>query len=654
MAQAPSFRSRIAASVAVLGLLLGVGCSGSKSKSAAASANLATIQGDITYVRIPLLTDTNGVPTGLDPNPANYKTLPARGVAVRAYELDPNTSQWRAKQVGYADSKGHYSFTVPPGDNYAIQVESFARPYGDSAISLVADPNGLSSTLPQAQRALYFLRSAPDGTAATPTALLPASNINAGSTHTVNFDVDLNTSWMIGSRELLSDGTAPGFTSVSFEASPTGSRILAIIDSIYAFSSAYGVSTPGSALDLHYLMGHSEPEGTFVQYDLSHWVQPGNIDLAYDSNLGTDHYFGSIQGAAADDDAWDQSVLYVLLGRANLIRQVSSTNYATYPYALKPVTATIDGLSPDLAMVEGLPYAMAANLLQSPYLADTDGIGGGGVVSLTDIRDISGVAGADVGPYSPRTLAALTWEIGLKANGITTPGTATDWATIDSAAIARFFTLALPTAGSSTSYANAFYPANIYLQLAKLQNAKTASEPVDLAGIFTDATINTISTTPFNLPWPQPPTTVFGQTWTTSALNGPYSYTGTLSMSADHQVGGVYANESYQEIAYLGVPQVNDQTYNLTLQTTPDPLPAGATIQVVVFAGGNTQAYTFAGSSASPITFTLAGNGNTTTPAQYPIMVRLLSPTTPQSDIPFTLQLTPAPPGTLRGPRLSR
>jgi len=287
---------------------------------------------------------------------------------------------------------------------------------------------------------------------------------------------------------------------------------------------------------------------------------------------------------------------------------------------------------------------MAANLLMSPYLADTDGTAGGSVLGLTDIRDFSGVAPGDVGPYSPRTLAALSWEIGLKANGITTPGTATDWATIDPKAIARIFTLKLPATDE-------FNPANIYLQLAKLQDAKTGSEPVNLAGIFTDTVINTVAS-PFNLPWPQPSATVFGQTWTTSALNGPYSYTGTLSMATDHLVGGVYPNESYQEIAYLGIPQTSDQTYNLTLQTTPSTLPAGATIQVVVFAGANTQAYTFTGTSTSTIAFTLAGNGSTSAPAQYPIMVRLLSPNTLQSDIPFTLQLTPAPPGTLRGPIL--
>ncbi|HET6329661.1 MAG TPA: hypothetical protein VFF76_02645 [Holophagaceae bacterium] len=643
MAQAPSFRSRIAATAAALGLLLGIGCSGkSGGNSATSPVAIGAIQGNITYVRIPLLKDANGVPTGLETNSANYLTLPARGIFVRAYELDATNAQWRVKQVTQTDVSGNYYLSVPAGDNYSVQVESFTQPFLGS-VSVIADPNGLSSTLPQAQRAHYILRSAPNGTAATSSAPLPAGTVSAGGTYTANFAVDLTTKWMIGSTEVAGDGSSTGFTSAGFEASPTGSRVLAILDSIYAFSVVYGNPSPGAPTDLHYLMGRSEPQGTFIQYNQRAWVQPSGVDLAYDPRFGTDHYFGSIRGAAANDDAWDESVLYVLMGRANTFRQLLAANYAAYPYTLKPVAANIDGLSPDLAMVEGLPYAMAANLLKSPYLADTDGTSG--IVSITNVRDTSGVASADIGPYSPRTLAAMTWEIGLKANGITTPGTATTWATINPATIARIFTFTLPTTTQ-------FYPANAYLQLAKLQNAKTAAEPVDLAAIFTDSQISTVAT-PFNLPWPQPSTTVFGQTWT-STTNGTYAYTGTLSMSADHQVSGVYPNASYKEIAYLGVPQANDQTYNLTLQTTPSALPSGATIQVVVFSGSATQAYTFTGSSAAPITFTLAGNGNTTTPAEYPIRVRLLSPSTLQPDIPFTLQLAPAPPGTLRGPLLGR
>lgn len=641
MPHASSLRSRIAASTAALGLLLGLGCSGKKKAAAPVVHTLATLKGKITYVRIPLLKDSTGVPIGLETNPANFQTLPARGVAVQAFRLDPTSSQWRLEQTTFSDSNGNYSMVVLAGDDYEVQVEGLVQFQGLYPITLVADPNGLSSTLPQAQRSRYFLRSSADGTPATPSNLLPVSNVKGDSTHTANFTVDLSTSWMIGSLETSIDRSIPSYPSATFESGPTGSRILAILDSIYAFGTVYGNPTPAAPLDLHYLVGRSETKGTYIEYDLQHWAQPGGVDLAYDSLQGVDHYFGSIRGASSNDDAWDQSVLYRLLGKANLVgQQLTNSISSTYPFNLSPLESPIDGLSPDQAMIEGLPDAMAANLLQSPYLADTDGTSS--LLSLSDVRDFSSVSPSDVGAYSPKSLAAMIWEIGLKAEGVISPGNASNWSTIDPHAIGRIFRFSMPS--------GYFTPPNIYSQVALLKQQKTPSEPVDLAAIFTDTVINGI-TSPFNLPWPQPSSTTFGQAWT-STTGGTYAFSGTLSMSKDPLVGGVYPNESYLELAYLGISQTNDQTYQLSLQTTPASLPAGATIQVVVFSGAATQAYTFSGSTASPITFTLAGNGSTTSPVPYPIRVRLLSPTTLQPDIPFTLTVAPAPPGTLRGPVL--
>ena len=639
MAPASSLRSRIAAAAAALGLLLGTACSGSKKNSAAASSSIGGIAGNITYVRIPVVKDSNGVPTGLETNPANFKTLPARGIAVRAYEYDTTNGQWRVKQTAFTDANGHYTMAVPAGDQYFVQVESFAFPFGSDHVYLTADPNGLASTLRWAQRPLYFVRASPDGVAATPSTLLPSSDIAAGSSHTANFAIDLTTSWMVADLETGSDGSVQNLATAGFEGSPTGSRIPAIFDTMYAFSNLYGTPTPGAPMELHYLMGRSEPQGTYLEYDQVHWVQPGGEDLAFDS--GVDLLFGSIRGAAANDDAWDEAVLFQLFGRASIYRQEASFGFGVYPYRIAPIgTPAVDNLSPDMALQEGLPLIMAANYLQSPYLADTDGTSG--LVSVTDIRDLSGVAPADQGPYSPRTLAAMLWEIGLKAKGITSPGTATDWATLNPKSIQRLFTLALPDSTAINT------PANIYLQLSKLQQAKTASEPTDLAAIFNDTVINAV-TSPFNIPWPQPSTTAFGQSWT-STTSGTYVYSGTLSMAKDTvQVNGAYPNASYQELAYLTIPQVTDQTYNMTLATTPSTLPAGASVQVIFFTGTTTQAYTYSGSSASPIVLTLQGNGNTSAPVEYPIMVRLLSPSTSQPDIPFTLQLTPAANGTIRG-----
>lgn len=656
MAPAPSFRSRIAAAAAAFGLLFGLGCGGGKSGQGGPKP-VAVIKGTITYTRPPLTFDVNGVPTGLDTNPANLLTLPLPGVSVRAYQRDDSGSspRWVLRKNAFTDATGKFFMQLAPGNNYLVQVESELKP-GNNLLSLIADPNGLSSTVPQIERARYLLRASPSGTPATPSDLTPVQSIAGNGVYNSNIAIDGTTQWLVGSNEINSDGSSTAFASAAFESSPSGSRIAAILDSAAQFGITYGDPTPGVPLDLHYLVGRSEPAGTYIEYRPLQWVLPGGLDLAYDTRTDSDHFFGSIQGGPANDDAFDASVIYRLLGKSfSYHLNTARSFYGQAPNAILPVGAPLDGLSPEQALEEGMPLALAANLLQSPYLADTDGTSS--LISPPlDIRDLSAVAPADQGPYSPRTLAAMVWEIVLKANGITSPGTATDWATIQPKAMVRIFNLTAPTVsittGTTTTTQKLFAPLNIYTQLGLLQKPKSTTEPVNLAGIFDDTTLNTI-TSPFNLPWPQPTTTLFGQAWTSSAVNGPYTYSGTLSMSADQQqVNGVYPNASYQEIAYLGIPQATDQAYNLTLQTTPSPLPAGATIQVVVFSGATTQAYTFTGTSASPITFTLAGNGNTTTPAQYPIMVRLLSPTTVQPDIPFTLTLAPAPPGSLRGPVL--
>lgn len=651
MAPAPSLRSRIAASAAALGLLAALACGGGKGGDGSSpQAQSATVQGKVTYTRIPLAKDANGIPTGLDTAAASLQTLPARGLVVAAYSQDATSGLWSLKDRGTTDTNGHYTLALPPSVSYVIQLQSTEQPFSGSSVNLIADPNGLGSTVPEPARVRYLLRKAPDGTAAAAGNLTPASVVAAQGTYTADFAVDLSTTWLTGSLEVAANGTYPGFASAAFEASATGSRPLAILDDVYAFASTYGDPTLGGLLDLHYAMGRSESRGTYIEYDRAHWVQPSGIDLAFDSQIAGDHIFGSVRGAASNDDAWDEAVLFQTLGRAYMQNQMALTLYGGTTYQLPPVQAPIDGLTPDMALVEGMPAALAANLLKSPYLADTDGTSAL-VGAPADVRDLSGVAAADKGPYSARTLAAAAWEIGLKANGIASPGTSTNWATIAPAAIARIFKVAVPT--DTTTSIRLYSPAHIYAQLALLKNAKAASEPVDLSAIFNDTTINAVAS-PFNLPWPQPSTTVFGQSWTSAPPTGAvgaYSYSGTLSMSSDTvQVNGAYPNESYKEVVYLGVSQVNDQAYQLSLATTPSPLPAGATIQVTILNGTSSQAYTFSGSATSSTVFTLTGNGNTTTPLLHPILVRLLSPATAQADIPFTLTLAPAPNGTLRGP----
>ncbi|MBS1767873.1 MAG: hypothetical protein JST05_10800 [Acidobacteria bacterium] len=600
--------------------------------------------------------DANGVPLGLDTNPADLQTLPARGVAVGVYTFDTTRSQWFEKTKGYTDSNGHYSLKVPSGSTYVVELESSfssSSSLGSSSANLLADPDGLSSLLPISQRVQYLLRKAPDGTAATASSPLPVSLVNQGATYTVDFAVDLSTQWLTGVLDEGLGNSAPNFQNASFETGTTGSRPLAILDDLYEFSTTFGDPTFNGLLDLHYKQGHSETQGTYIEFDRLHWVHNA-VDLAYDNKRGAERFLGSIQGGPSNDDAWDESVIFRMLGRSLIQGRMGVGPYVGTPFQLLPVQAPLDGLTPDLAMVEGLPSALAANLLKSPYLADTDGTSAL-IGAPTLVSDISSVPAGDVGPYSARTIAALAWEITLKANGITSPGTTTEWANINPKAVSRLFLITTPTSttttGSVTTTTNLFSPPNIYMQLRQLQKAKSSTEPVDLAGIFTDSVINTIAA-PFNLPWPQPSTTSFGQSWTStvSGTLGPtYEYDGTLSMSSDTvQVNGVYPNASYKEMVFLGVSQTTDQSYQLMITPTGG-YPANATIRVTVFAGTDTQAFDFNSGASGPYLITLPGNGSLTSPNRFPIMIRLLSPSTSQPDIPFTLTLTPPANGTLRG-----
>ena len=656
MAPALSLRSRIAASAAALGLLFALGCGGKSNPPA--ENNTGNITGTVTYTRQPMTFDANGVPTGLDTDPAHLQTLPLRGVAVVIYQLNNSTGspRWVRITKTVTGTEGKYVVQVQAGKNYLVQVEA-RLPSGSFPIQLIGDPNGLASTLPVVERPLYILREASDGTAATPTTPTPTGKVPLHSFTKADFTIDGTTTWMLGSTEIRVDGSAAALDSATFESAPSGSRPAAILDSIFQFAYIYGPPAPGAPLDLHYRMGRTEAAGTYIEYRPNQWIS-GGLDLAYNPNTFTDDIFGSIQGGPGNDDAYDPSVIYQLMGRSFMyFLNTSRSLYDTLPHAILPIGKPLDGLSPDQALVEGMPAVLAANILQSPYLADTDGTSA--LVSAPlDIRDLSGVASADIGPYSPRTLAAMIWEIALKANGVTSPGTPTDWAAMKPGAIVRIFNLKPPsttTTGTSDTTTKLFDPANIYFQLSLLKNPKGATELVDLRAIFDDATINGI-TSPFNMPWPQPSSLSFGQAWTSTTVGTDgttYAYNGTLSMAKDTvQVNGAYPNASYPELAYLGVSTAKDAPCQMSL-SVPGGIPTGATIQVVVFSGETTQAYNFTASSSAPVAFTLAGSGSTASPAQYPVRVRLLSPSTVQADIPFTLTIAPAAPGTLRGPRIS-
>lgn len=639
----PLYRASLRALGAVVLLAATLACGGKKGESAPATT--ITLSGTVTYTRVPLATDANGVPTGLADSSAatNLKTLPAKGVLVRVYQrndqLNPDgttkSTSWLVVTGGstFTDANGLYSVTVPKDKPLMVELLSTFDGGENHSVNVVGDPAGINSTLPQAVRYRYAMRKAVDGTA-------PAGNptpaaIPAGDS-VVNFAVGLTDAWwLVNPTYLFGNAVAPDAgnpvaeTTLPGRSTGTGSRILAIGDSISSFKNVYGLATPGTTLDLHYAPGVSETRGSFVEYDRS--VYP----LAYDDNLGTRHYFGSLQGGSANDDAWDEGVILPLIARGVLFSTNAGRTYSISQNPLLPVAAPLTDLSPDMARIEGLAEAMAANILKSPYLADTQGASL--AAPVLDLRDISGLSSAQLGPYSAPALRALAWEIILKANSVTSPGTSATWSGMNAAAAARFF---LPPGRTATDGSRDAEPLNIYSQIARLKEGKALTEPVDLSTLFTDAVLGPL-TTPFGLPWPRPATGTyasFAANWGTdpNALTAPLAPF-PLSMAKAVQVRGTYPNLSEGEVFYSGFSLSADRRYVIGVSISP-ALPAGAELDLDLPQAARSFTFTGAGGTTPALVLTVS----TAPPVYHPVRVRLKSPNALQPDVAVTVSFTPS------------
>jgi hypothetical protein len=629
---------------AMAGLALGLACKGSNHGSSAGAGHFL-LTGTVTYTRIPLAKDANGVPTGLMDSTvaSNLQSLPARGVMIRAYRHVPQTqtdgssvSVWLLSGSAYTDTSGNYSLTLPTDQPVMVEVLSSFSGGDGNPINLIADPAGVGSTVPEPQRLRYALRKALDGT--TPAGNPAPSSMPSGSATTLNFTVGLTDPWWLVDPAVNSQTQVAPFTDQAVLETTlpgrtvgTGSRILAIGDSIATFVAAYGHASPGEPVDLHYAPGVSDVRGSFIEYDPA--VYPLSHVMNSSTYVLTQHAFGSLQGGA-NDDAWDESVIFRLMARNYLFGGLRARTFGMTSDPLYPQSAQLTHLSPDQALIEGLTAAMAAVLLQSPYLADTEGTTL--ATPLVDIRDLSALAPDELSPDSAPAIRALAWAVILKANGITAPGAATDWAKITPAATARFFTA--PAYPSGLTYETE--PLNIFNQIGRLQEPKNATEPVDLASVFTDPVLTPLLA-PFGVPWPRPssgPLAAFATSWgadpnTLAAPLPPFPF----SMADAVQVRGSYPNLSPGEVAYAGFTLSADRAYTLTVTASP-ALASTAQLELMM-----------PSFQASPIFFTGSGGsqrvvltGNATTPVFQPVRLRLLSPTTQQPDTMVTVSLVPA------------
>lgn len=638
----PLYRASLQSLGAIALLAVALACGGKDAESTATTTTV-NVSGTVTYTRVPLAKDANGVPTGLVDSSvaANLQTKPVRGAVVRIYQRNDQTAPdgsatspvWLLLKAGFTDTSGVYILTVPKDKPLMVElISSFDGGSGHS-VNIIGDPAGINSTVPQANRYRYALRKAVDGTA-------PAGNPTPAAVptgdSTVNFTVGLADAWWLvnptydrGSMVATAAASPVLETTLPGRALGTGSRILAIGDTVTTFMSVYGGATSGTTLDLHYAPGVSESRGSFVEYDRR--VYP----LAYDGYLSDLHTFGSLRGEATNDDAWDEGVILPLIARNVLFAGNNGRTFSVPLAPLFPQAAALTDLSPDMARIEGLAGAMAANLLKSPYLADTHGTAL--AAPVLDIRDLSGLSAAQLSPYSAPAIRALGWEIILKANNLASSSVPADWSNLNPAAVARFFQAPGLTLSTGT---RDIEPLNIYSQLARLKEAKAALEPVDLAATFSDAVLTPL-VAPFGLTWPRPttgPHASFVADWGTdpNALTTPLAPF-TLSMAKAVQVNGSFPNLSQGEVFYSGFSLNADKRYVISATISP-ALAAGSEVHLdLPFLN---QSFTFTGSGGALGATTLPVNS--TAPVYHPVRVRLRNPAAVQPDVTVTLAFTPS------------
>jgi hypothetical protein len=644
----PLYRASLQTLGAIVLLALALACHG---KGGSGNGTTAIISGTVTYQRVPLVKDAQGKPTGLADAtvPANLLTLPAQGVYIRIFQqiaqTDPNgtiSNAWILAQTTPTSTTGTYSVTVTSGRPTMVEVSSTFYGGVNQVIQLIAEPQGINSPKPVSDRLQYALRKAADGTSPVgnnaPATVLAANSI-------VNFTVGLTDEWWVYNPSISSSTGAASFVDQArLETDPalgtgrtpglgTGSRVLGIGDTIASFVTAYGAAAPSTNLALHYWPGVSDPGGSYVVYDRS----------LIPSSLASGTYFGTLRGGSANDDAWDEGVILPLLARNVLYASNLSRTFSVPRNPLFPPSALLTDLSADVARIEGLAQAMAANVLKSPYLADTQGTGQ--VSSVLDVRDISSLSAAQLGPYSAPAVRAFAWELILKANSLPSPGVATDWVNINALSSARFFLAPSGlTNGATDSTAHDIEPLNIFSQITRLKEVKATTEPVDLAAVFTDAVLTNLGS-PFGITWPRPTTgayTSFVRDWGTDP-------TGTLppvvlSMAKATQVNLLYPSVtlaypdvSAGEVFYAAFSLSADKRCTLTATISP-ALGAAAYLDVDL--------------PFMPRTFTFSGAGGTTealvipvnspAPFYHPVRLHMLSPSVLQPDVTVTLTLTPA------------
>lgn len=618
-------------------LLAGVACGKSASEKAAAATTF-DISGTVKYGRVPVHYNASGVPTGLETDASQITSSVARGLNVRVYQLKPQfdadykeVKVWTLVGSATTSSEGKYLVTglVKKGYPTFVELASVATQAvsPSSTISIIADPKGVYSDARITERPIYVLRKALDGTTSDTD---PVHNTTGTSAVTVDFTVGQDDKWMVVHPKWYSNPVAETYPMP--ETVGAGSRVLAILDSFYAFGQVYGNCVPSSTstpLDIHYRPGLTVKRGTFVEYNRS------LLPLSWDGS--SYHFFGAVagggdlDGVAQQDDAFNTNVLYQLLGRNNEYGQGHS--------AIVPSGVPTTSLAPDLVLVEAFGDAMAAGLCSTPYLCGPTPATR--FTAVRDIRDLSALSADKVGPYSAPAITALAWDMMLINTSITAPGDFTAWKTINPLNLVRFYSQ-LPPTETTNSVTVATDCPSLFTQLARLQEDKTSTDNSDLKKFFPDSVLVSLGAK-YNFTWINKDDGVrprHTQTWgidpDTKVTPFP---TLTMSMDGAEKVrrydvsyaGGsgvetvvdAYPNNSFDEVRYARFALTIDRNYVLRVTTVP-ALPPGAQIEVRLD-GDAQQTYLFPKNDSVEITL-LGHPADLSTPLWHGARVRILSP----------------------------
>lgn len=627
----------------------GLGCAKKSLAEKAAESSDFKITGTVTYTKVPIHYDANGVPTGLETDATKFTTEKARSLKVRVFQLRPQTlldyttrDAWTLVGQATTDSDGLYSITGV-SKTYKTFVEvvgAMTQSSPSSSIVLIADPDGVYSTKQIVDRPIYVTRKSLDGSTSETNATISAVGT---ADAVVDFNVGLTDKWMVVHPTWWTPYVDPA-TLTYPETVAAGSRITAILDSFYEFNDNFGNAVPTKStveLDLHYRPGVSARRGTFVEWRPS--LLPKSYDGTYYHYMGSISAGGTIDGVLQPDDAFDTGILYALMGRNAIISQGNTSIIPTgYP-------AT--SLAPDLALVEGFGDAYAVTLLEHPYLPA--GTGSNRYSTVRDIRDLGALTPSQIGPFSAPTITALTWELALINGKITSPGTVANWPDMTASYLNRLYSGNPPTMTSGTNTV-ATDCVSLYTQLARLQEDKSGSETSDLKTFFQDGTLTPLCAK-FNVPWTTAANAILPKytlNWGSdldSLVTPLPSF--TLSMSGAvkikryflddanvEQVADYYPNNSRGEVLYAMSASSLDRTYNLKVTTVP-ALPAGASIEVVID-GDINNPYLFPSGTPNVVSLTLTGNsGDLTSPTWHRYRIRLLSPSILVSDTQVTIHL---------------